>query len=69
MTIRWGYEMAKAKQAARHGTKGSALDRVDLGQIPSEEISLEEAEELTKLSAETKKEGLSWDKVKAELGL
>lgn len=61
--------MAKAKRAARHRTKGSALDMVDLGQIPSEEISLQEAEELTKLSVETKKDGLSWDKVKAELGL
>ena len=42
---------------------------MDLSQVPSEEISLEEAEELARLSEETKKDGLSWNKVKAELGL
>lgn len=45
---------------------GRVQDAVDLSQITSEVISLEEAEELAKLSEETKKDGLSWNKVKAE---
>jgi hypothetical protein len=61
--------MAKAKHGVLHKTKRSASDAIDLSQIPSEDISSEEAEELTKLSEETKKEGMSWDKAKAELGL
>jgi hypothetical protein len=61
--------MARAKRGVLNKPKRSAQDAVDLSQIPSEEISLEEAEELAKLSEETKKDGLSWNKVKAELGL
>jgi hypothetical protein len=61
--------LAKAKRGVLHKTKRSASDAIDLSQIPSEDISSEEAEELTKLSEETKKEGMSWDKAKAELGL
>ncbi|MGA9100102.1 MAG: hypothetical protein WB392_14350 [Methanotrichaceae archaeon] len=61
--------MAKAKPGVQHKTKRSAKDLADLSQIPSEEISLEEAKELARLSEETKKDGLSWNKVKAELGL
>ena len=61
--------MAKARRGIQHKTKKSSQDLADLSQIPSEEISLEEAEELARLSEETKKEGLSWNKVKAELGL
>jgi len=64
-----GCEMARAKRGVPNKSKRSAQDGIDLSQTPSEEISLEEAEELAKLSAETKKDGLSWNKVKAELGL
>lgn len=62
-------KLAKAKRGVLHKAKRSASDAIDMSQIPSEDISSEEAEELTKLSEETKKDGLSWDKAKAELGL
>ena len=61
--------MTKAKRGVQHKTNRSTLDMADLNHIPSEEISLEEAEELARLSEETKRDGLSWNKVKAELGL
>ncbi len=59
----------KSKAWVQHKSKRSAKDIADLSQILWEEISLEEAEELARLSEETKKDGLSWNKVKAELGL
>jgi hypothetical protein len=64
-----GCEMARAKRGVPNKPTRSDQDAIDLSQIPSEEISLEGAEELARLSAETKKDGLSWNKVKAELGL
>jgi hypothetical protein len=64
-----GYGMTKAKRGVLNKPKRSKPDAMDLSQVPSEEISLEEAEDLARLSEETKKDGLSWNKVKAELGL
>ena len=61
--------MARAKRGVPSKPKRSDQDGIDLSQMPSEEISLEEAEELARLSSETKKDCLSWKKVKAELGL
>jgi hypothetical protein len=61
--------MARAKRGVPNKPARSDRDAIDLSQIPSEEISLEEAEELAMLSRETKKDGLSWNKVKAEFGL
>jgi hypothetical protein len=61
--------MTEVKHGVLHKTKRSVLGAVDLSQIPTEEISSEESLELVKLSKETEKDGISWNKFKAELGL
>ena len=61
--------MAKAKYGVLHKNERSVSDAIELNQIPTEEISSEELLELAKLSKETEKDGISWDKLKAELEL
>ncbi|WP_456478514.1 hypothetical protein [Geoglobus ahangari] len=47
----------------------SKIELIETGLIPEEEISEEEARELERLVEETKKDGISWDKLKVELDL
>ncbi|WP_048090576.1 hypothetical protein [Geoglobus acetivorans] len=47
----------------------SKIELIETGLIPEEEISEEEARELERLAEETKKDGIPWDKLKAELDL
>ncbi|KUJ92742.1 MAG: hypothetical protein XD40_2060 [Archaeoglobus fulgidus] len=47
----------------------SKIELLEAGMIQEEEISEEEAKELDRLVEETKKNGIPWEKLKAELGL
>ena len=47
----------------------SKIELIEAGLIQEEEISEEEAKELDRLAEETKKNGIPWEKLKAELGL
>jgi len=47
----------------------SRIELIEAGLIQEEEIDEEEAKELDRLAEETKKNGIPWEKLKAELGL
>jgi len=47
----------------------SKIEIIEAGLIQEEKISENEAEELDRLSKETRKSGIPWEKLKAELGL
>ena len=47
----------------------SKIELIEAGLIQEEEISEEEAKELDRLAEETKKNGIPWEKLKAELDL
>ncbi len=47
----------------------SRIELIEAGLIQEEEIDEEEAKELDRLAEETRKDGISWEKLKAELGL
>ncbi len=47
----------------------SKIEILEAGLIQEEEISEDEAEKLDKLSEETRKCGIPWEKLKTELGL
>lgn len=47
----------------------SKIELIEAGLIQEEEISEEEAKELDRLAEETRKDGIPWEKLKAELGL
>ncbi len=47
----------------------SKIELIETGFIQEEEITEEEAEELDRLAEETRKEGIPWEKLKAELDL
>ena len=47
----------------------SRIEIIEAGLIQEEEISEEEAKELVRLAGETRKDGIPWEKLKAELGL
>ena len=47
----------------------SRIEIIEAGLIEGEEISEKEAKELDKLAEETRKHGIPWDKLKAELDL
>ena len=47
----------------------SKIELIETGLIQEEEISEEEEKELDELAEETKKEGIPWEKLKAEINL
>ncbi|RUM33538.1 MAG: hypothetical protein DSY33_04285 [Archaeoglobus sp.] len=47
----------------------SRIELIEVGLIQEEEISEEEAKELDRLAEETRKDGIQWEKFKAELDL
>ncbi len=47
----------------------SKIELIEAGLIQEEGISEEEAKELDRLAEETKKNGIPWEKLKAELDL
>jgi len=47
----------------------SKIELIETGLIQEEEISEEEEKELDELAEETRKEGIPWEKLKAEINL
>ena len=45
------------------------IELIEAGLIQEEEISKDEARELDRLAEETRKDGIPWDELKAELDL
>ena len=66
--IRLIYEEVKAvrEEISRLDEKITSLE---VALIPQEEISEEEAQELKRLSAETRKSGIDWEEIRAKLDL
>jgi hypothetical protein len=61
--------MPKIKHVSLPKANRSNLDSIEISRIPVERISDEEAAELAILSEETDKDGVSWKRLRAELGL
>jgi len=61
--------MSKAKCETPLNVNALDFTSIELGRIPVERISDEEAAGLARLSEETDKEGISWKRLKADLGL